>query len=286
MNLGGVDLGDYMTSAEKSSVLIGVRERGARGRLHVHTTAEVEDEAIELMPLSPSIASALALHLRGSGETFIYRADTSTTGSKGTVPNAGGTYTFTATNGPHTNARCEVGSNSFIEYPTRTIGQGSWTLRVQKYETIADDGAAADAWYRYVIRGSATSVVSWYRNGVSGGLVDPSNWIIMASDGDFRLLGKDADGTNNAKYYSEAQIHPFSVQTAWMSATDTDMNGAAPPGLPFHNMVDSAAEFEPLASTTPIVVSARASGANRMRYGAPHMRVLRVLVQHRSAVET
>lgn len=286
MNLGGVDLGDYMTAAVKSSVLIGVRERGARGRLHVHTTAEVEDEALEFKPLAPSIASALALHLRGSGETFIYRADTSTTGSKGTVPNAGGTYTFTATNGPHTNARCEVGSNSFIEYPTRTIGQGSWTLRVYKYETIADDGAAANAWYRYVIRGTATTIASWYRNGVSGGLVDPSNWCVMVSDGDLRLLGKDADGTNNAKYYSEAQIQPFAAQSTWMADIDADMSGAAPPGLPFHNMTDSAAEFEPNASTTPIVVSARVSEAGRLRYGGAYYRAMRALVQYRAAVET
>lgn len=284
MILDGIDLGLYATRADKTLTLVGSRERGQRGRLFSNEVAEVEDEEIDLLPLDPSIARKLQMALKGDGETWFYRVLTTTTGSRGTVPNSG-SYTMTSANGPHSNARCEVASGSFIELPTGSIGQGPWTVRVYRYETIADDGAAADAWYRYVVRGSATSISSWYRNGTLSGLGSPANWLAMASDGDLRLNGKDVDNTNNAKFYSELQVVPYQIESAWASDMDTEMETNAPAGLPWMNLTDqNDTDFEPANTTTPIVVSGRAMAIPRMKWGGNYRRIIRATLQHRTAL--
>lgn len=278
----GVDIGAYATKADKSYAFMGTRERSSRGRLMVNEIADPEDEEVELIPLDPAIAQKIALLAKGAGESFFYLASTSTTGSKGTVPNAGGTYTPTATDGPFTNCRLQVGSASFIEIPTGAIGQGNWTIRLLKYETIADDGAASDAWYRYIVIGSGTTVDGWWRNGTASGLATPDNWLSMASDGDLQLEGKDSDATNNAKYYSSVEIVPYQIETDWADDVDIDVNGHAPPGLPFFYLWDYNADgFEPGGGS--FVVAGRCASAGRMKWGGAYRRLLRLLFQHQTS---
>ena len=284
MHLNGINLGDYAVASNKAYAFQGIRERGQRGRLFVNEVADCEDEEIELMPLDAAVARKLAQHIKGAGETWFYQASTTSTGSKGTVPNSGGTYTITDANGPHTNCRVEVGSNSYIELPLREILQGKWTFRVYRYETIADDGAASNAWYRYVVYGTGTSQTGWWRNGVASGLVTPANWTTKASDGDFRLLGKDSDATNNAKYYSELEFWPFHVDSDWVADIDTEMTARAPAGLPFMNLVDTDdINFEPENVSTAIIVAGHVATAPRVKFGGAMKRVLRFLLQHKTS---
>lgn len=159
------------------------------------------------------------LFLGGVGETWMF-VDASQTGSRGSEPNGGGTYTTSGTSGPF-NGHVDVSSGSFIELPSDIDPDEGWTLRFWRKQ-------GAEAWKHWVVFGTGTdltlSAVSASIDGaasVQASSVGADDFLDVASDGDVQFQGVTDAGINNSIDYAEIEIRPFNV----VEAMATGMSG-------------------------------------------------------------
>lgn len=163
-------------------------------------------------PFTSTTRRKWVLFLEGVGETWMFE-DGQTYGSRGSTPNAGGTYTISGTSGKF-NGRTAVSSGSFMEVPSDITTADGWTIRVWRKQ-------AAGSWEHYVVFGTGTDLTSANVEAsvdgatkVQASTLGVNNWLAVASDGDVRVKGVDTAGVNAAVDYSELEIRPFGVTDA------------------------------------------------------------------------
>lgn len=173
------------------------------------------------------------LFLDGAGETWMFTSG-SNVGSRGSVPNAGGTYTLYGSGGEY-NGRVEVGSGSYIELPSDIVPDDGWAVRF-----YTDDGGGAAPGH-YVVWGTGTNVaaatVFASKDGaaaVQASTLGIDNVLSVASDGDVRLIGKTLAGVNAAVNYSEPEIRDYTLSSAIAAGLSGVVEECYP--LPYHRM--------------------------------------------------
>lgn len=167
-------------------------------------------------PYSEATRQQWIAFVDGVGETWMFES-ASTTGSRGSVPEAGGTYTAFGSAGKF-NGRVNVGSGSFIDLPSDINASDGWTIRFWR-----DDGGG---WEHFCVFG--TSTVAAANVSVDGGAVVTATSLTMenyltvtTSTGVVRFEGKNEAGGSVAVDFSEIEIRPFLC----VSAMATGLSG-------------------------------------------------------------
>lgn len=237
----GVTLPLRVGSFTDAREYLGVSRRSTSGQLFDVINSEHMAAEGTIRPVDQATGKALRRYLNGDGESWLFDA-ASVYGSRGSAPNAGGSYTAYSTGGVFNLGRVNVASGNYIELPGDF--SGDWTIDLWKYETIANEGAASDAFYRYTVRGNATTVTTTeqIRNAVSGSH-NAASWITVPTTSAVRIYGKagyvSGGGASVARNYSMITLRAYHVTSA-MAVAMHGFNAQLIAGLP-HLFVDGEA---------------------------------------------
>jgi len=234
IKIEGVTLPLRIGSFTDSPDFLGIDERAQSGRLFSEINSQNMSATGTIKPRSSVTGAALTAYLNGEGETWLF-ASASEYGSRASAPNAGGSYTLYGSAGKFA-GRVLAASGNYISLPA--LFTGDWTLDLWKYETIADEGAASDGWYRYTIRGNGTSVTTTnqVRDG-SQGSHSAEDWLTVDSSGNALLYGKagytSGGGSNAARDYSMVSVRRSQMSDGIAQAMH-DFSAQEIAGLPYY----------------------------------------------------